>query len=223
MINLLLVDDHTVVRQGLRFLLSQQLDIRIVGECADGASAVAEVERLLPTVVLLDLLLPDQDGVATLRSIKTIAPITEVIILTSYFEDDLIFRAIKSGARSYLLKDASPQQIIDTVRAAARGESILPPIVAARVLQEMQQQRNTPLDVLSSREREVLTLIARGRSNREIAGVLTLSEQTIKSHVSNILSKLHLADRTQAAIFALQQRLVPLQEALNPDKSQTET
>ena len=222
MINLLIVDDHTVVRQGLRFLLSQQLDIRIVGECADGASAVAEVERLLPNVVLLDLLLPDQDGVATLRSIKTVAPITEVIILTS-FEDDLIFRAIKSGARSYLLKDASPQQIIDTVRAAARGESILPPLVAARVLQEMQQQRNTPLDVLSSREREVLTLIARGRSNREIADVLTLSEQTIKSHVSNILSKLHLADRTQAAIFALQQRLVPLQEALNPDKSQTET
>jgi NarL family two-component system response regulator LiaR len=111
MINLLIVDDHTVVRQGLRFLLSQQLDIRIVGECADGASAVAEVERLLPNVVLLDLLLPDQDGVATLRSIKTVAPITEVIILTSYFEDDLIFRAIKSGARSYLLKDASPQQI----------------------------------------------------------------------------------------------------------------
>ena len=222
MINLLIVDDHTVVRQGLRFLLSQQLDIRIVGECADGASAVAEVERLLPNVVLLDLLLPDQDGVATLRSIKTVAPITEVIILTS-FEDDLIFRAIKSGARSYLLKDASPQQIIDTVRAAARGESILPPLVAARVLQEMQQQRNTPLDVLSSREREVLTLIARGRSNREIASALTLSEQTIKSHVSNILSKLHLADRTQAAIFALQQRLVPLQEALNPDKSQTET
>jgi NarL family two-component system response regulator LiaR len=207
MINLLIVDDHT----------------RIVGECADGASAVAEVERLLPNVVLLDLLLPDQDGVATLRSIKTVAPITEVIILTSYFEDDLIFRAIKSGARSYLLKDASPQQIIDTVRAAARGESILPPLVAARVLQEMQQQRNTPLDVLSSREREVLTLIARGRSNREIASALTLSEQTIKSHVSNILSKLHLADRTQAAIFALQQRLVPLQEALNPDKSQTET
>lgn len=215
MITLLIVDDHAVVRQGLRFLLSQQPDIQIAGECADAASAVAAVERLLPVVVLLDLLLPDQDGIAALRAMKAVAPTTEVVILTSYVEDDRIFQALKSGARSYLLKDASPQQIIETVRAAARGESILPPAIASRMLQELQRQQNSPLDILSVREREVLALIARGRSNCEIAVALGLSEQTVKSHVSNILAKLHLADRTQAAIFALQQRLVPLQQALS--------
>ncbi|MBA2288622.1 MAG: response regulator transcription factor [Ktedonobacteraceae bacterium] len=209
----LIVDDHTVVRQGLRFLLEQQPDITVVGESGDGEQAVALVSELLPDVVLLDLLMPRMDGVTAVREIKRITPITKIIILTSYYEDDQIFSVIKAGALSYLLKDTSSQELVAAVRAADRGESVLHPMVAARVLREMQQQ--SPLDELTPRELDVLTLIARGRSNHEIAQALSIGEQTVKTHVSNILSKLHLADRTQAAIYALQKRLVPLKEALD--------
>ncbi|MEO6890899.1 MAG: response regulator transcription factor [Ktedonobacteraceae bacterium] len=209
----LIVDDHTVVRQGLRFLLEQQPDITVVGESGDGEQAVALVSELLPDVVLLDLLMPRMDGVAAVREIKRITPTTKIIILTSYYEDDQIFSVIKAGALSYLLKDTSSQELVAAVRAADRGESVLHPMVAARVLREMQQQ--SPLDELTRRELDVLTLIARGRSNHEIALALSIGEQTVKTHVSNILSKLHLADRTQAAIYALQKRLVPLKEALD--------
>ncbi|MDQ2714998.1 MAG: response regulator transcription factor [Chloroflexota bacterium] len=209
----LIVDDHTVVRQGLRFLLEQQPDITVVGESGDGEQAVALVSELLPDVVLLDLLMPRMDGVAAVREIKRITPITKIIILTSYYEDDQIFSVIKAGALSYLLKDTSSQDLVAAVRAAGRGESVLHPMVAARVLREMQCQ--SPLDELTPRELDVLTLIARGRSNHEIALALSIGEQTVKTHVSNILSKLHLADRTQAAIYALQKRLVPLKDALD--------
>ncbi|MDQ2907256.1 MAG: response regulator transcription factor [Chloroflexota bacterium] len=209
----LIVDDHTVVRQGLRFLLEQQPDITVVGESADGEQAVTLVSELLPDIVLLDLLMPRMDGVAAVREIKRITPTTKIIILTSYYEDDQIFNVIKAGALSYLLKDTSSQELVAAVRAADRGESVLHPMVAARVLREMQQQ--SPLDELTRRELDVLTLIARGRSNHEIALALSIGEQTVKTHVSNILSKLHLADRTQAAIYALQKRLVPLKEALD--------
>lgn len=212
MIRLIIVDDHAVVRHGLRFLLEQQPDIEVVGESSDGEQGVALATSLLPDVVLLDLLMPRMDGVAAVREIKRIAPMTQIIILTSYYEDDQIFGVIKAGALSYLLKDASPQELIAAVRAAARGESILHPMVAARVLREMQQQ--SPLNDLTPRELDVLTLIARGRSNHEIADELSIGEQTVKTHVSNILSKLHLADRTQAAIYALQKRLIPLEDAL---------
>lgn len=209
----LIVDDHTVVRQGLRFLLEQQPDITVVGESGDGEQAVTLVSELLPDIVLLDLLMPRMDGVAAVREIKRITPTTKIIILTSYYEDDQIFSVIKAGALSYLLKDTSSQELVAAVRAAGRGESVLHPMVAARVLREMQQQ--SPLDELTRRELDVLTLIARGRSNHEIALALSIGEQTVKTHVSNILSKLHLADRTQAAIYALQKRLVPLKEALD--------
>lgn len=140
---------------------------------------------------------------------------TQVIILTSYYEDDQIFGVIKAGALSYLLKDTSSQALVAAVRAAARGESMLHPMVAARVLREMQHQGQSPLNELTPRELDVLTRIARGRSNHEIASELSIGEQTVKTHVSNILSKLHLADRTQAAIYALQKRLVPLEDALD--------
>jgi NarL family two-component system response regulator LiaR len=213
MIRILIVDDHAVVRQGLRFLLEQQQDISVVGEASDGEQAVSLASGLLPDVILLDLLMPRMDGMTAVREIKRITPITQIIILTSYYEDDQIFGVIKAGALSYLLKDSSPQELIAAVRAAARNESTLHPMVAAKVLREMQQQ--SPLDDLTPRERDVLILIARGRSNHEISVELTIGEQTVKTHVSNILSKLHLADRTQAAIYALQKRLVPLNDALD--------
>ncbi len=213
-IRIMIVDDHAVVRQGLRFLLEQQPDITVIGEGDDGEQGVALASNLLPDVILLDLLMPKMDGMTAAREIKRITPTTQIIILTSYYEDDQIFSVIKAGALSYLLKDSGPQEIVAAVRAAARGESTLHPMVAARVLREMQQQ--SPLDELTPRELDVLTLLARGRSNHDIAVELSIGEQTVKTHVSNILSKLHLADRTQAAIYALQKRLVPLKDALNP-------
>ena len=215
MIRVVLVDDHAVVRKGLRFLLEQQTDMEVVGEGKDGAQGVALIASLLPDVILLDLLMPRMDGITAVREMKRLTPSTQIIMLTSYYEDDQIFGAIKAGALSYLLKDASPEELIEAVRAAARGEGILHPQVAARVLREMQQR--SPLQELTSRELEVLTLIARGHSNAEIAAELVIGEGTVKTHVSNILTKLHLADRTQAAIYALQQHLVPLKEALEKE------
>lgn len=215
MIRVVLVDDHAVVRQGLRFLLEQQSDIEVVGEGKDGAQGVDLVTSLLPDVVLLDLLMPKMDGLTAVREMKRTTPSTQIIILTSFYEDDQVFGAIKAGAISYLLKDASPEELVEAVRAAARGEGVLHPMVAARVLREMQQR--SPLDWLTARELEVLTLIARGRSNAEIAAELVIGEGTVKTHVSNILTKLHLADRTQAAIYALQQHLVPLKDALEKE------
>lgn len=218
MIHVLIVDDHAVVRQGIRFLLEQQPDIVVVGEGNNGTQAIKLAADLLPDVILLDLLMPEMDGVTAVREIKHITPVTQIIVLTSYYEDDQIFGVIKSGALSYLLKDTTPHELVAAVRAAARGESVLHPMVAARVLREMKQQSQSPLNELTPRELEVLMRIARGRSNHEIALDLCIGEQTVKTHVSNILSKLHLADRTQAAIYALQQRLVPLKEALDDEK-----
>jgi NarL family two-component system response regulator LiaR len=215
MIRIVLVDDHAVVRGGLRFLLEQQPDMEVIGEGKDGAQGVALVTSLLPDVVLLDLLMPRMDGITAVREMKRLTPHTRIIILTSYYEDDQVFGAIKAGAISYLLKDAGPDELVAAVRAAARGEGVLHPQVAARVLREMQQR--SPLQELTARELDVLTLIARGRSNAEIAAELIIGEGTVKTHVSNILTKLHLADRTQAAIYALQQRLVPLQDALEKE------
>jgi NarL family two-component system response regulator LiaR len=214
-IRLLIVDDHKVVRQGLRFLLQHEPDIEIVGEAADGEQAVALVRRHVPAVVLLDLLMPKMDGLTALRAIKEISPSTQVIILTSHQGDDELFDAIKAGALSYVLKTAGVDVVVESVRAAARGESLLDPSVAAKVLEEMRRARGRDgVDPLSRREVEVLSELARGRSNKEIARELSIGEETVKTHVSNILSKLHLADRTQAAIYGLQKRLVRLDDAL---------
>jgi two-component system, NarL family, response regulator LiaR len=217
MIRVAIVDDHAVVRQGVRFLLEQQPDIEIVGEGKDGLQAVTLVTDQVPDVLLLDLLMPKKDGITVLREIKHVAPTTQVIVLTSYAEDEQIFEAMKAGAISYLLKDASPRELIEAVHAAAHGEGMLSPRIAARVLRDM-HRRSSPLQELTQREREVLTYLARGRSNAEIAGALSIGEGTVKTHVSNILVKLHLTDRTQAAIYALQKRLVPLDEALEKEK-----
>jgi NarL family two-component system response regulator LiaR len=213
MIRIVIVDDHPVVREGLRLMLQQRPDMEVVGEGADGAQAVALARDLVPDVLLLDLLMPGGDGISAVREIKRLTPTTRVIILTSYAEDDFIFNAIKAGALSYLLKDASAEALVAAVRAAVRGESVLHPMVAARVLREVGSREPAPWRDLTPRELEVLTRVARGRSNQEISRELVLSEATVRTHMANILSKLHLADRTQAAIYALQQRLVPLDDA----------
>ncbi len=217
MIRIVIVDDHPVVRQGLRFLLEQQAEIQVVGEGENGEQALKLIEEHLPDVLLLDLLMPKMDGITAVREIKRVAPSVRIIILTSYFEDDQIFSVIKAGALSYLLKDTSSQELVAAVQAAARGESVLHPQVAARILREMQQPSQVPLNDLTPRELEVIARIAHGRSNHEIALELVISEPTVRTHVANILSKLHLTDRTQAAIYALQQNLVPLKEALDKE------
>jgi two-component system, NarL family, response regulator LiaR len=217
MISVLIVDDHKVVRQGLRFLLEQEEGIEVVGECADGASAIQAVRTLEPTVVLLDLFMPGPNGIDVLAQIKQDRPATEVLMLTSSTDDEHLLAAVRAGALAYLPKTAGVDQVVESVRAAARGDSVLEPRIAARLVREVREvaARCKPLDLLSPREVEVLTTLARGRSNREIARALSISEETVKAHVSSILAKLRLTDRTQAAIFGLQQRLVPLDEALN--------
>lgn len=219
MIRIAIVDDHPIVRQGLRFLLEQHTEIEVVGEGEDGEQAIKLIEEQLPDVLLLDLLMPKMDGITAVREITRIAPSVRVIILTSYFEDDQIFRAIKAGALSYLLKDIGPQALVAAVEAAARGESVVHPQVAARILRDVQRPNRVSLDTLTPRELDVITRIAHGRSNHEIAVELVIGEQTVKTHVSNVLSKLHLADRTQAAIYALKQRLVSLDDALPEDST----
>ena len=214
MISVVIVDDHVVVRKGLRLLLEQQPDIAVLGEGGDGEEAIALASQFVPDVLLLDLLMPKLDGVTALREIKRITPTTQVIVLTSSYADDQVFGVIQAGALSYLLKDVSADDLLAAVRAAAVGESALHPLVAARLLRDVRQRDRSPLADLTPRELDVLAQIARGRSNVEIAAALVVSERTVKTHVSNILAKLHLADRTQAAIFALQQQVVPLKDAL---------
>jgi two-component system, NarL family, response regulator LiaR len=214
MIRVVIVDDHEVVRQGLRYMLEQRSDIEVVGEGRDGTQAISLVSELLPDVILLDLLMANMGGIEAVREIKRLAPSTKIIILTSFYESDQIFGAIKAGALSYLLKESSTDDLLQAIYSAARGESKLHPLVAARLLKEVQEQDESPLKDLTPRELEVLTQIARGRSNPEIAAELVISEPTVRMHVANVLMKLHLADRTQAAIFALQKKLVPLKDAL---------
>ena len=217
MIGVLIVDDHQLVRQGLRFLLEQEDGIQVLGEAAEGPSAIRAVRTLEPTVVLLDLFLPGQDGISVLGQIKQARPATEVLMLTSSQDDQHLLAAIRAGALAYLPKTAGVDQVVTAVRAAARGESVLEPRIAARLVREVRQAtaRRRPLDQLSPRELEVLAALARGRTNRQIARALQIGEETVKAHVSSILAKLGLADRTQAAIFGLQQRLVPLDHALD--------
>jgi two-component system, NarL family, response regulator LiaR len=217
MIRVLIADDHKIVRQGLRFLLSQESGIEVAGEAADGLAALEAVRALRPDVVLLDLFMPGLDGIAVLKALQADGLASGVLVLTSSQDDAHLVQAIRAGALSYLPKTADGDQVVASVRAAARGESVLQPAATARLLRELRRPSAAdPLGRLTPRERDVLTEIARGRSNREIARALSVSEETVKSHVSSILAKLGLADRTQAAIFGLQRQLVPLDEALDP-------
>lgn len=210
-ITLLLVDDHALVRGGVRAYLETQPDLEVLAEAGSGEEAIRLAAEYVPDVVLMDLLMPGMDGVEATRRLREVSPRTLVVVLTSFHEDMHIFPAIKAGAISYLLKDIGPAELAEAVRAAARGEAIIHPRVAARLMQELRGSRAqaiNPYTELSTREQEVLKLIAEGLSNAEIAGKLVLSEKTVKSHVSNILNKLHLTDRTQAAIFAWREGVV---------------
>lgn len=210
-ITVLIVDDHQLVREGVRTFLQKQSDIAVVGEAASGQEGLRLAAELVPDVVLMDLVMPEMDGVETTRRLKQISPESQVIVLTSFDDDQHIFPAISAGALSYLLKDVGTAALADAVRLAARGEAVMTPQVAARVMQELRQgsQTRPQFDsTLSEREIEVLRLIAEGRSNTEIAERLVISEHTVKRHVSNILSKLRLADRTQAAVYAWREGMV---------------
>ena len=210
-ITILIVDDHAVVRHGARAFLDAQPDFTVVGDVGSGGEAVLLAADLAPDVVLMDLVMPGLDGVQATRLVKQKSPCSQVIVLTSYHEDEQIFPAIRAGALSYLLKDISLPELAEAIRKAARGEVVLHPHIAARMVQELEgasQHDRASFAHLSEREREVLHLIAEGLSNAEIAARLVLSEKTVKSHVRNILSKLQLADRTQAAIFAWRQGLM---------------
>jgi two-component system, NarL family, response regulator LiaR len=209
-VRVLLIDDHAVVRRGLRAFLTTYEDIDVVGEAEGGKEGVELARQLLPDVILMDLVMPEMDGIEATRQVKLHSPTTQVIVLTSYSEDERIFPAIKAGALSYLLKDVGPDDLVRAIKAARHGEATLHPTVAARLMQELSGTRTSPLDDLTERERDVLTCIAQGMSNAEIANRLVISERTVKTHVSNILSKLHLQDRTQAALLALREKLVPL-------------
>ncbi len=209
-ITVLIVDDHAMVRQGLRTFLELQDDIEVVGEASNGADAVEQTRQLLPDVVLMDLVMPEMDGIAATRQICAFHPGAKVIALTSFAGDDKVFPAIKAGASGYLLKDVSPSDLVDAIRAAQRGETQLHPEIARKLMNQVAHGTEEPPPAeLTARELEVLRLIAGGRSNRQIAQELVISEKTVKTHVSNILSKLHLADRTQAAIYALKRGLEP--------------
>ena len=207
-ISVLIVDDHPVVRRGLRTFLELHEDVRVVAEASNGIDGVSLAEELEPDVVLMDLVLPDLDGIEATRRIRSVSPSTSVIVLTSFADDDKVFPAIKAGATAYLLKDAEPQQLVEAVRLASRGEPLLHPKIAARLMQEVAGGRERDaVEDLTARELQVLRLLAQGLTNKLIAEELVVSEKTVKTHVSNILAKLHLSHRTQAALYAVRRGL----------------
>jgi NarL family two-component system response regulator LiaR len=210
-IRILIADDHAVVRQGLRYMLEQQPDVEIVGEAGDGEAATTLAAELRPDVVLLDLVMPARGALETLRDIRRRAPSARVVVLTSFHEDDQVIGALRAGALSYVLKESEPEELLSAIRRAARGETVLDPRIAAQVVDGLRGKESP--DRLTPRELDVLARIARGQSNRQIASGLRVSEETVKTHVSNLLSKLHVADRTEAAIRALRSGLVPHQQA----------
>ena len=211
-IKVLLVDDHKIVRQGVRAFLHTLADIQVIAEADSGATALTAVEQYQPDVVLMDLEMPGElDGIAATRQIRKRRPETQVIVVTSHHQDEYIFPAVRAGAISYLLKDVEPDELAAAIRKAAQGEAVLDSRVASRIVQELQGLRKenvNPFTELSEREFDVLRLIAAGKSNAEIAETLVIGESTVKTHIGNILKKLHLDDRTQAAVYAWQEGIV---------------
>ncbi len=208
-ITILVVDDHAVVREGLRAFLGLQDGFEIVGEAADGDEALEQAERLDPDVILMDLVMPGRDGVSAMQTLKRRASRSRVIVLTSFLEDDRLLPALEAGAAGYLLKNSQPAELARAVRAAHAGEAVIDPTVAARLVQALADRpRSGALDDLTTRERDVLVLIAQGRSNKRIALELGISEKTVKTHVGHVLAKLDVTDRTQAAVLAVQAGLV---------------
>jgi two-component system, NarL family, response regulator LiaR len=209
-IRVLIADDHAVVREGLRAFLELQEGIEVVGEAADGQEAVEGAASLHPDVVVLDLVMPRLDGVAALRILRERVPAARVLVLTSFLDDDKLLPALRAGAAGYLLKNARPQELARAVRLAHSGETLIDPVVAARLVETLSADGGEePLDRLTPREREVLILIGRGFPNKLIARELELAEKTVKTHVSHVLAKLGVTDRTQAAVLAVRAGLVP--------------
>jgi two-component system, NarL family, response regulator LiaR len=211
-IKVLLVDDHKIVRQGVRAYLQTLPDIQVVAEAESGTAAVEALKNHQPDVVLMDLEMPGElDGIAATRQIRKLRPETQVIVVTSHHQDEYIFPAVRAGAISYLLKDVEPDELAAAIRKAAQGEAVLDSRVASRIVQELQGLRKedvNPFTELSEREFDVLRLIAAGKSNAEIAETLVIGESTVKTHIGNILKKLHLDDRTQAAVYAWKEGIV---------------
>ena len=210
MIRVLIADDHAVVREGLRGFLALQDDVEVVGEAADGEEAIAAAERLAPDVALVDLVMPRVDGIEAIKRIRAAAPATRIIVLTSFTDEDKMLPAVRAGAVGYLLKDVEPQELVAAIRTVNDGETLLHPAVVRELVREVAGARRPPAadNPLTSREREVLGLIARGRANKAIAFELGVAEKTVKTHVSNILAKLNVTDRTQAALYAVREGLV---------------
>jgi DNA-binding NarL/FixJ family response regulator len=202
-IRVLIVDDHAVVREGLRTFLELQDDMQVVGEAGDGDDAVAVAERVLPDVVLMDLVMPGVDGIEAMRRLRRQVPSARAIVLTSFVDEERILPAIRAGAAGYLIKNVDPQELARAVRMAADGETLIDPTVASRLVEVLADAHDAPRpEQLTPREQEVLELIGRGYSNKRIALELGVAEKTVKNHVSHVLSKLGVADRTQAALYA---------------------
>jgi NarL family two-component system response regulator LiaR len=211
-IRVLVVDDHAIIRKGLRAVLELVPDIDLVGEAENGKRALALHQDLQPDVTLMDLMMPEMDGITCIREIKAKSPRARILVLTNFAGEDMIFPAIKAGAMGYHLKDSSPEALVAAIRQVFNGELALHPLIAGKVLDELHstsEQRPTE-QPLTQREHEVLRLIAQGHENKDIAGQLTISEATVRTHVGNILGKLHLASRTQAALYALKEGLASL-------------
>jgi len=211
-VRVLVVDDHTIVRKGIRALLAEVGDIEVVGEASDGQEAMALADALSPDVILMDLVMPGVDGIEATRQITEHKPSSRILVLTSFAGDDKVFPAIKAGALGYLLKDSEPADLVQAVHQVYRGEPSLQPAIAQKVLREIQRPSTRPPtpDPLTDREMEVLRLVAKGLSNPQIAEQLVITEATVRTHVSNILGKLHLANRVQATLYALQEGIASL-------------
>jgi DNA-binding NarL/FixJ family response regulator len=207
-IRVLIVDDHAVVREGLRLFLELQEGIEVVAEAADGQQALTQAELQRPDVILMDLVMPRLDGVGAMRELRRRLPEIRVVALTSFLDDERLLPAIQAGAAGYLLKDAEPDEVTRAVRAAHEGQAIIAPAAAARLVEAIARDGPSPHEQLTAREREVLDLIAHGRSNKRIALELQISEKTVKAHVGRVLAKLGVADRTQAALLAVREGLV---------------
>ena len=220
-IRVLVVDDHAIVRKGIRALLSREHEIEVIGEAADGEEAIAQAQSLCPDVILMDLVMPKLDGIEAIQRIVAQQSTARILVLTSFAADDKVFPAIKVGALGYLLKDSGPDELVQAIHHVYRGEPSLDPSIARKLLQELSHPpkiaRTT--DPLSERELDVLRLVAQGKSNREIAEQLVITEMTVRTHVSNILSKLHLASRTQAALYALKEGLASLEDVPAVDRN----
>lgn len=211
-IRILIADDHAIVREGLRTLITAKPGLELVGEAADGNEAVLLARTHRPNIILLDMIMPNKDGLTAIEEIKAENPDVRILVLTSFSDDDTVFAAIKAGALGYLLKDSSPQQLIQAIHDVHEGKASLHPTIALKVIRELNQPTNLPPTEapLTDREMETLRFVAQGLTNQEIAQKLYISERTVGKHVSNILEKLHLANRTQAALYALRQGLVDL-------------